>query len=87
MSQLDDIQEKHGRGAGPSSARLVKRDLGRRHYEVTLDGRSYEVVHHVRDELWRVFNSRGTSIGEYTPRGCRIVSLCQQEFERLEPVE
>jgi hypothetical protein len=66
------------------SAKMVERNLGRRHYSVVMRGRTYSAVHHVRSDYWQVENSRGVPLGEWSPTARRVVEMCEAAFQQLE---
>lgn len=66
------------------TARMVERNLGRRHYHVEMRGRAYRAVHDVIRKQWLVETSRGVGLNEYGDTARRVIELCDAAFSQTE---
>ena len=60
------------------------RDGGYRTYIIEWNGRHYGATHDVVRERWRVINTRGRDIAEYSARWLKIVEACEAHFQEIE---
>lgn len=67
-----------------NGAWLVKRDLGRRHWSVTLDGKGYTATHNVVTGTWRFETVSGRRLHTESTLTRSIQRLCEQALAELE---